>query len=297
MPASGRQWLRAACAAFTALAVLGLGGCATKARDAGGAAAAAPAAPATPAAPPLALPPADARLIEQAYAGARSYGGTLSCAGCADRSLTLTVFADGTFRLREIEGASLSAAAAAAGVAAAGAAGSGAAGSGPAPLRRPAFDAGRWSTAPDGADLLVLHGAATGSRLLRRAVPDGLTVLDHEGREIRGLSGTTLARLPKVDPLAGPMRLAGLYSRPGGQAAFDDCATGRRLALALGGSDPALDAAYLAMRRAPDETVLAVVDGYFVPRPAGQVREELRVTAFVRAMRAARCDDIFGSRP
>ena len=223
---------KAACAALMTLALLGLGGCATKTPETVGQAARAGStgaeraaraeAPAAAAriSPP---PPIDAALIGQAYAGARSYAGTLSCTGCADRNLTLTVFADGTFRLREIESApSERTSSLAAGAAAAAA-------------RKTSFDAGRWSTAPGRADLLLLHGAATGSRLLRRAVPDGLTVLDHEGREIRGLSGTTLTRLSQVDPLPGPMRLAGLYSRAGGLGAFDDCATSRRLAVAASG--------------------------------------------------------------
>ncbi|MGD9944470.1 MAG: copper resistance protein NlpE N-terminal domain-containing protein [Burkholderiaceae bacterium] len=260
-----------------ALVALGLGGCASRPAVpvAAGSVSGASTGSAASAAP-RPLPAIDPQQAAQAYAGARSYGGTLSCAGCPDRTLTLTVFADGTFRLREIEAAL----AAASGVPA-----------------RTSFDVGRWSTTPAGPDRLLLHGASGGSWLLHRVVPDGLSLLDNEGREIRGLSGSTLARLPQIDPLPGPMRLAGLYGQRAGQAVFEECATGRRLTVRAAGADPALEAAFRAMQRSPDETVMAVVDGYFLPRVDGPVHEALHIASFIQAMRAARCDEIVGSKP
>ena len=236
----------------------------------------------------MAAPRIDEAAARAVYAGARTYAGTLLCAGCPARRLTLTIFPDGTFRLLEAdqEGARI----------------------------RIVHDIGRWSTSADGADTIVLQGDTEGARRLRRVAPDGLAIVDDEGREIRGLGDATLARVPQVDPLSGPLRLVGSYLREHGQALFVDCLTGRRLpvieaapasgspqaAHRLAASRVALDQAQRAISDSPGDPVLAVVRGYLVPQagaPEGSGAEALVVAGFERAMRGGRCDDMLRARP
>ena len=230
-----------------------------------------------------AAPSIDEAAARVVYAGARTYSGALQCAGCPARRLTLTIFSDGTFRMREAdaEGAGM----------------------------RVAYDIGRWNTEADAPDALVLRGNTDGARRLRRVTPDGLEIVDNEGRGIRGLRHATLARAPQVDPLAGPLRLAGSYLRDDGLAVFGDCLTGRRLPVVeaapasgaplavrrLAAARAALDDAQRAISENPGNPVLAVVRGYLVPQagpPGGSGGEALVVVAFERAMRAGRCTDV-----
>jgi len=230
-----------------------------------------------------AAPRVDASAAAAAYAGARTYSGVLSCAGCAQQRLTLTIFADGTFRLLQADGAGSAA--------------------------RGGYDIGRWATSTEAPDTIALRGDTDGVRLFRRVRPDGLAVVDNEGREIRGLDSATLARAARIDPLAGPLRLVGSYRLEGRQAVFVECLTGRRMPVVAGvpasgspqavrllaGAQSALDAAHRAVRLAPEEPVLAVVQGYLLPRvvqPDDAEKEALVVAVFERAMRDARCEDV-----
>ncbi len=247
-----------------------------------------PAGAAAQAAWAAAAPRIDADAAAAAYAGARTYSGAVFCAGCPERRLTLTIFPDGTFRMLQ----------------------AGQAGAGLAVLH----DFGRWSVSPDAPGMIALHGDAEGARLLRRVVPDGLAIVDNEGREIRGLGDAALARAPRVDPLPGPLRLAGSYTRDGERAVFTECLTGRRLPVVSGepasGSAQArrwlaearsaLDRAYDAMGGPAAGPVFAVVRGYLVPRiaqPGDPEREALVVVAFERAARSGRCEDVVHRTP
>lgn len=230
-----------------------------------------------------AAPRVDAAAVAAAYAGARSYSGVLSCAGCVQQRLTLTIFADGTFRLLQVDGAGSAA--------------------------RGRYDIGRWTTSTETPDTVALYGDTEGARLFRRVLPDGLAVVDNEGREIRGLDSATLARAPGIDPLAGPLRLVGRYRLEGQQPVFVECLTGRRMPVVAGapasgsppaarmlaGAQSALDAAHRAISLTPEEPVLAIVQAYLVPRvaqPDAPEKEALVVAAFERAMRDARCEDV-----
>ncbi|MBX3590559.1 MAG: copper resistance protein NlpE N-terminal domain-containing protein [Burkholderiaceae bacterium] len=236
----------------------------------------------------MAAPRIDEVAASAAYAGARTYSGTLFCAGCAERRLTLTIFPDGTFRMLQTgdEGTGM----------------------------RVVYDMGRWSTSEAAADTIALHGDTEGARLFRRVVPDGLAIVDNEGREIRGLGNATLSRAPQVDPLSGPLRLAGSYLYEGGQPVFVECLTGRRLPVTdavpasgaplaarwLAAARSALDDAHRAVSDSPADPVLAIVRGYLVPRAAqagSPEKEALVVVGFERAMRAGRCEDVVRRAP
>lgn len=236
----------------------------------------------------MAAPRIDDAAAGAAYAGARTYSGTLFCSGCPERRLTLTIFPDGTFRMLQTgdEGARM----------------------------RVLYDMGRWSTSETAADTIALHGDTEGARLFRRVVPDGLAIVDNEGREIRGLGNATLSRAPRVEPLSGPLRLAGTYLHEGGQPVFVECLTGRRLPVIdavpasgaplavrwLAAARSALDDAHRAVSDSPADPVLAIVRGYLVPRAAqagSREKEALVVVGFERAMRAGRCEDVVRRSP
>lgn len=276
----------AACAQSPAPPRTGQEGASVAVRDA--TAATRDAAAAEAAALAMAAPRIDEAAARVVYAGARTYSGTLLCVGCPARRLTLTIFPDGTFRMLEADedGAGM----------------------------RIVHDFGRWSASVDAADTIVLHGDTEGARLLRRVAPDGLAIVDNEGREIRGLGNATLSRAPQVDPLPGPLRLVGSYLREDGKPVFVDCLTRRRLpvveavpasgapqaARQLAAARAALDDAQQAIGNSPGEPVLAVVRGYLVPQaapPGGSGGEALVVATFERAMRAGRCEDFVRRTP
>ncbi|HEY0878340.1 MAG TPA: hypothetical protein VGE10_07780 [Zeimonas sp.] len=209
--------------------------------------------------------PAIPRPREEALHGARTYAGTYSCDGCVERRLTVTIFADGRYRLREV-------------------AGHGA----------PNQEHGRWSAAPTAPERLVLESAG-GARVLRRTAPDELTIVDHEGRELHGLIGGVLLRLPDVDPLPEPERLVGTYHPTGTRRVLVDCASGNALPVLAGVGDSAqaaLDQAWSELAPHDDESVLVVVHVHRVALDTGAAaagREAIVVDAFERATRNARC--------
>ncbi len=218
-------------------------------------------------------PRIDARAAASAYAGARTYAGVLDCPGCEAQRITLTIFSDGTFRMRQ----------AGAGV---------------------AYDLGRWSRSADAADVLVLQGDTEGARMLRRVAPDGLVIVDNEGRALRGAGEALLTRAAQVDPLGGPLRLVGMYQREGHDPVFVECLTGQRMPVVVdtaqaagapAAPQAALDAAHRAVSLAPADPSLAIVRGYLQPRlvrPDSPGKEALVVTGFERVMREGRCEDV-----
>ncbi len=204
------------------------------------------------------------------YPGARSYSGTYSCEGCIERRLTVTIFADGSYRLREVPAVGLA-----------------------------IHEQGRWSASSADPDRIVLE-SSQGMRVLRRSAPDELTLVDPEGRELHGLIGGVLARLPEVDPLRFSERFVGMYRRAGVQRALVDCATGATLPVIESGDSrnspqSALDAAWAELAPRDDETVLVVVRAHRVALPlrdAGTGGEAIVVDAFERATRNGRCDEL-----
>lgn len=197
--------------------------------------------------------------------GARTYSGAYSCDGCVERMLTVTVFADGRYRLREV------------------------------PARgEPVREQGRWSVAPQAPDRLVLESSG-GTRVLRRTASDALTIVDPEGRELHGLVGGVLVRAQRVDPLPASRRVTGFYRAGGGPPVLVDCASGttlRVLAGASGSPQAALDAAWRELAPRDGETVLVVVHAHEAAAPAGRAAgapDAIVVEAFERATRNGRC--------
>jgi len=199
---------------------------------------------------PASGPATDSRATP--HPGARSYSGAYSCEGCVQRAITVTVFPDGSYRLREV------------------------------PTRgEPVLELGRWHASPQAPDQLLLE-SASGARVFRREAPDRLILVDPEGRELRGLVGDVLTRSVTVDPIPDSRRRVGLYRMRDGLRVLVDCESGAALRLiagAPGSAQAALDAAWDELAPSDDETVLVAVHAHEVVPDAG-----VSAGAAVRAM-------------
>lgn len=190
-----------------------------------------------------------------------SYRGDIPCADCPGQQLTLTLFADGSYRLRRIYRE---------------------AGAG----RDATFhDIGRWARAQDdGANRLRLAGGSDAPQYLRIIGADTLRLLDTAGRDIDSPLDYDLRRLPQVDPLPGPMVLRGLYRYMADAAVLQECRSGNRYPVLITRDHLALERAYLAARPAPGTPLLAVIEGRFVlqaPEPGMAPREHIIVERFL----------------
>jgi copper homeostasis protein (lipoprotein) len=149
---------------------------------------------------------------------------------------------------------------------------------------------GRWGRAQDGGNRLRLAGSTERPFAILDA--ETLRMLDSEGREIRSALNYDLKRLPLLDPVAGPMRLRGMYVYMADAATFNECLTGKRFPVLSGKDSPALERAYLAARSAPGNFLAAIIDGRFVhhaPEPGAPVREHIVVERFDRVLPGETC--------
>ena len=199
---------------------------------------------------------------------ATTYAGDIPCADCPGQRLALTLFPDGTWRMRRVyRGAE-------------------------AGQDRTVYDLGRRGDAEDDRSRLVLRGAAGEPMLFRYVAGDRLQMLDREGNDIPGDTNDLLALQPSVDSIAGPMALKGLYTYMADAASFKDCATGGTLPILPVAGSSALQAAYLAARHAPGKPVLVDLTALFVdraPEPGAAVREHLIVTQYQRVAPEESC--------
>lgn len=137
---------------------------------------------------------------------AQSWQGEVSCPGCSERWLTVTLFPDGLFRLRETY---------------AGAKGG---------SEERFHDTGRWSAPLGDSQRVILKGASL--RQVRLLPGGDLALLDASGRDIVSIRDYRLKRLPKPDPIADPMRLLALYAGDGTGAVLTECLTAQVLSIA-----------------------------------------------------------------
>lgn len=199
-----------------------------------------------------------------------TYAGEIPCADCPSQRLTLTLFTDSTFRLRRTYSDARDG------------------------KEQTTHDLGRWARAQDqGANRLRLAGGAEAPLQFLIRGDESLRLLDNEGREIRARLNYDLKRLPQLDPVAGPMKLRGMYVYLADAAVFNECLTGKRLPVRLERNHAALERAYLAARRAPGEPLLVTFDGRFVDAVAelgAPIREQVVVERFDRIGPGATCD-------
>jgi putative lipoprotein len=139
--------------------------------------------------------------------------------------LTLTLFPDGTFRLRERREGS----------------------------DRPVLDLGQWAEEVDVGVRLVLRGGVTGRRAFREI---GVGTLVAE-------NGAELKRVATPDPIDGKFRLAGLYRDAQDGGLFAECLTGRTYSVAPGGAEPDLERVWVEATPSRETSIYVEIDARF----------------------------------
>lgn len=136
----------------------------------------------------------------------QTWQGEVSCPGCSERWLTVTLFPDGLFRLRETYAAAKGAS------------------------EERFHDTGRWSAPMGDSQRVILKGAST--RQVRLLPGGDLALLDAAGRDIVSIRDYQLKRLPKPDLITDPMRLLALYAADGSGAVLTECLTAQVVSVA-----------------------------------------------------------------
>jgi len=139
--------------------------------------------------------------------------------------LTITLFPDGIFRLRERRDGG-----------------------------EPVLDLGQWSQEVDGGVRMVLRGGTVARRAFREA----------DGDRLIAENGTELVRAPKPDLIEGSFQLAGLYRDTPTGGLFAECLTGRTYPVAPSGAEPDLEHAWTEATPSRDAQLYVQVVGGFV---------------------------------
>lgn len=161
----------------------------------------------------------------------------MSCPGCAERWMTLTLLPDGTFRMRERYPNAGS------------------------KSDESFYDLGRWSLALGDSNLLTLRGGSQATQQFR-LLPDGkLRLLDSYGHEVRSIRDYTMPRLPEVDWIGGPMRLHGLYQNTAGGPIFNECLGGQRWRVASAGASAELAKQFAGLGATQSGPILVSLTG------------------------------------
>ena len=193
-----------------------------------------------------------------------TYTGEVPCADCPGIRLTVTLFADSTFRLRQVY-----------------------------EDRKVVFyTLGRWSLEENGTRLLLSGGAKREQRF-QIAGADSLHLLDSLGRPIQSLFSYSLVRAAAVDPVRDTMRLRGTYIYMADAGRFTECLSGSAFPVAQVGANAALERAYGGARTAPGAPLLVVFRGHFEERPAmegDRLLQHLVVDSLERVGPGASCD-------
>lgn len=148
----------------------------------------------------------------------------VSCPGCSEHRMTLTLFPDGSFRQRDSYAGNSDA--------------------------ERFHDIGLWTLVRDDGIRLLLRGNSLVPRQLGLRADGNLQMLDERGREIRSIRDYVLARASQVDPVSDPMPLLGLYFHDAGAAWFNECRTGQRWRIAPSPQADALARQYEAVMSA-----------------------------------------------
>jgi heat shock protein HslJ/membrane-bound inhibitor of C-type lysozyme len=138
--------------------------------------------------------------------------------------LTITLFPDGIFRLRDRSGASET------------------------------VDLGQWAQEVDGGVRMVLRGAAVARRVFREA----------DGDKLVAENGTELEHAATADPIEDRFRLTGLYRDTQTGGLFTECLTGRTFELAPGGAEPDLERAWTEATPSKEAQLYVEIVGRFV---------------------------------
>jgi uncharacterized lipoprotein NlpE involved in copper resistance len=181
-----------------------------------------------------------------------TFAGVLPCADCSGIAHTLTLRADGLYRLRRTY--------------------LGKAGA-------PQSEHGRWSADASGRRLTLGQGE---SAMQFALVADTLRLLDRQGAPIKSRANHTLGRTAQVDPFPEPLRWRGQFVYLADAATFTDCATGLRWPVAVAGDYLAAERRYTQARSVPGAAVNVVFDGRLDMRPPmeGAPKEHIVIDRF-----------------
>ena len=139
--------------------------------------------------------------------------------------LTVTLFPDGTFRLREKRDGSA----------------------------EPRLDLGEWAQEVEGGVRLILRGGAGSRRAFREIGTDRLVADD----------GSELRQTATPDPIDGRFRLSGMYRDAQDGGLFAPCLVGRTYGVAPGGAEPDLEKAWVDATPSRDTSLYVEIIGGF----------------------------------
>lgn len=139
--------------------------------------------------------------------------------------LTVTLFPDGTFRLREKRDGSA----------------------------EPVLDLGEWAQEVEGGIRLVLRGGAGNRRAFREIGTDKLVADD----------GSELVQAATPDPIDGRFRLSGMYRDAQDGGLFAPCLVGRIYGVAPGGAEPDLEKAWVDATPSRETSLYVEIIGGF----------------------------------
>lgn len=155
----------------------------------------------------------------------------------AGPNTTLTLFPDGTFRLREKREGAV----------------------------EPVLDLGQWAQEVDGGVRLVLRGSDATRRAFREV--GGGKLIDDKGIE--------LAQSTTPDLIDGKFRLSGMYRDAQDGGLFAECFTGRTYGVVPGGAEPDLERAWVQATPSRETSLYVEVVGKFIDRNAVEIEEFL----------------------
>lgn len=202
-----------------------------------------------------------------------SFEGTLACGDCRGHQLTLNLFADGTYYLRETW------------------------------LGKPGGDEtyddiGRWAGSADG-KTVELHGGRERPLRFARHDDGSLHALAEPG-EPAPASEQRLARDPGFRDLEPRLPLRGMFRYLADAATFTECLTGRTMPVAMEANFLDLDRAYQKLDKSPGQAFLVTVEGRIAERdrPIGDgTQDTLVVDRFRRFWPKEGCGPRYAEAP
>jgi heat shock protein HslJ len=191
-----------------------------------------------------------------------TFAGVMPCADCAGVAQTLTLRADGLYRLRRTY------------------------------LDKPDgpfAELGRWRVDESGTRLTL----RSGSEILLFEVKDHTTLrlLDRLGQPITSKANLDLRRTVQVEPISELLRWRGEFRYLADAAMFTDCASGLRWPVAMTADYLTMERNYLKSRSAPTKSLLVSFEGRLEVRPSmeGPPREQMVVDRFGGSQPWATC--------
>jgi uncharacterized lipoprotein YbaY/heat shock protein HslJ/uncharacterized lipoprotein NlpE involved in copper resistance len=194
-----------------------------------------------------------------------TFSGVVPCADCAGIDQTLTLRADGLYRLRSTY------------------------------VGKPDgtfTELGRWEADASGKQITLRSGKQT--RMFSVTDNATLRLLDQLGQPIKSTTNLDLRRTAQVDPISEQLRWRGEFIYLADSATFTDCASGLRWPVAMVSDYLAVERTYQQLRNAPAAPLLVSFDGRLEVLPAmeGPPREQMVVDRFDSSHPETACDAV-----